>query len=57
MTSAVSSYMQCRHALIVRLWTSEVQKSIGNGQTEGASSYNQNLWITHLIESAAYLPS
>jgi hypothetical protein len=20
-------------------------------------SYNQNLWITHLIESAAYLPS
>jgi putative transposase len=41
MTSAVSSYMQCRHALIVRLWTSEVQKSIGNGP-----SYNQNLWIT-----------
>jgi hypothetical protein len=23
----------------------------------GNGSYNQNLWITHLIESAAYLPS
>ncbi len=23
----------------------------------GMASYNQNLWITHLIESAAYLPS
>jgi hypothetical protein len=22
-----------------------------------AESYNQNLWIAHLIESAAYLPS
>jgi hypothetical protein len=30
---------------------------VEEGGFRRSRSYNQNLWITHLIESAAYLPS